>query len=442
VTRPSRFWLGLAALTLLAFAVRLAYGLAADLPRGLGDDIWYHSVANGLVDGRGFSDPFRSIGPNGILFGTAGDPIPTAFHPPLFPWLLAVLSELGLRSYTAHLALGWAFGAGTVLVIGLIGRRLGGERAGLLAALAGALYLPLAINDSLGMSESLYGLTIALVLLAALRFHERPDARRAAWLGAAIGVAALTRKEALVLVVLLAPLVVRAAPRGWRRLGITAAVAVVLLLPWSIRSSLEFDRPVFVSTADGSVIAGANLPSTYHGDMLGGWDFNGLYSTPTGRADIRNEAVQSERWRREGIDYALDHAGRLPVVIAARLGRTWSVYPFAPADKAQFASDNYDHMRRTEYAAMLAYLAALLLAAYGFPTVPRQLRWLLLAPVALVMAVSVLGFGDLRFRQAADVVLALLAGLGVARFLARRQAEGAGTSSGAPAGPGSPSRLT
>src|SRR5204862_517756 len=91
------------------------------------------------------------------------------------------------RPSGVHLPLGWAYGAGTVFMIGLIGRRLAGERAGLLAAVVGAIYLPLVMNDSLLLSESLAGLMIAVVLHAALRFHARPGVGRALWLGAAVG---------------------------------------------------------------------------------------------------------------------------------------------------------------------------------------------------------------------------------------------------------------
>ena len=56
-----RFRTVLAGLTLLGFALRVAYALAAKVPVGFGDDVWFHSVANGLVHGRGFSDPFNSL---------------------------------------------------------------------------------------------------------------------------------------------------------------------------------------------------------------------------------------------------------------------------------------------------------------------------------------------------------------------------------------------
>src|SRR3954449_2909879 len=194
----------LAAIALLAFAVRVAYALIADVPSGFGDDVWFNAVANGLVHGRGFSDPFSSIVGGHAVFGTAGAPIVTAFHPPLFPALLAIPSAVGLDSYTAHQIIGCALGAGTVFVIGLTGRELAGERAGLAAALIAALFLPLVTREALLMSESLYGLLIAWALFAALRLRERRTTRRALALGAAIGLAALTRQEALLLVPFLA----------------------------------------------------------------------------------------------------------------------------------------------------------------------------------------------------------------------------------------------
>src|SRR4051794_15198031 len=130
-----RFGLYLAGIALLGLGVRLGYALALPVSHGAGDDVWYHTVANGLVDGRGFTDPFTSLGPHGkLLLGTAGERIPTAFHLPLFPALLAAGSELGADSYRAHQVMGCLLGSGTVAVVGLIGRRLAGERAGLLAA--------------------------------------------------------------------------------------------------------------------------------------------------------------------------------------------------------------------------------------------------------------------------------------------------------------------
>jgi hypothetical protein len=422
---PRRFAFWLAGLAVVGLAVRLGYALALPAAHGAGDDVWYHTVANGLVDGRGFSDPFVSLGRHGqLLLGTAGERIPTAFHLPLFPALLAAASELGADSYRAHQVVGCLLGAGTVAIVGLIGRRLAGERAGLLAAGAAALYLPLAVNDAVLRSESLYGLLIAATLLLVLRLRESPTWRRAAAIGVALGLAALTRSEALLLAVLLAPLVWRAGGRRGRNLLVAAAAIAVIVLPWCVRNTAVFDRPVGLTTGAGSIVAGANLDATYHGRLLGAWDPAGLYRTPAGRTLRRNEAVQSGRWRADAEDYVGDHVGRVPVVVAARVGRTWSLYPIAPAEKVRFASDYYSHLHTAEYAVLLVYLIGLALAIVGALALRRAggPLWLLAAPAVLVTLISVAGYGDTRFRQAADVAIAVLAGLGAHALLERRRA--------------------
>ena len=416
-----RFALALFGIALLGFAVRLVYALAADLPKGIGDDLWYHEVGLRLFE-RGFSDPFVSIGSDGgIELGHAGERVPTAFHAPLFPWLLAVVSELGADSSRAHQAVASALGAGTVAIAGLIGRRLGGDRLGLVAAAAAAVYLPLAINDSFVMSESLYGLLVAATLLLALRLIERPSGRRALALGAALGLASLTRTEALLLAALLVPVVWAAGERRGRNLALVAAGLAVLVLPWCVRNSLVFDRPVGIVTGAGSIVAGANTDTTYHGRLLGAWDPLGPYRTASGRTPGRDEPAQSKRWRREAGEYVRDHLGRVPVVVAARIGRTWSLYPLSPVEKARFASDYYKRIRAVEYVAFAAFVLALGLAVVGVRAIrrgePRAPLWLFLAPVVLVTVVSAAGYGDLRFRQAADVSIAVLAAVGAARTL-------------------------
>jgi 4-amino-4-deoxy-L-arabinose transferase-like glycosyltransferase len=421
--RPTRgYVLALAGLGALAFTARLVYGLAAPDPAGFGDDAWYHVVANNLASGRGFSNPLYSLSPDGKqILGTGGEPVPTAFHLPLFPAVLALGSELGADSYRAHQAMGWAFGAGTVMTIGLIGRRLGGPRTGLIAAAIAALYLPLIINDSLGMSESLYGLLIALVILAALRLLELPLARRAVALGIALGLAALTRQEALLLVLLLLPVVLRAGGPRWRNAGLLAATVALLTAPWAIRNTVEFDQPVLLTTGEGSVIGCANGHESYYGHIVGGCDHDPR-STRAGRSGILNEADKSDVWRRDGLRYAADHVTRVPLVMAARIGRTWALYPLSPRAKANFGAYLFRHIYALEYVALASYAVVLGLAATALPLLRRRSGfplWLLVAPIVLVTLVSAFGYGDSRFRQAAEVPLVLLAAVAVDRLWTR-----------------------
>jgi hypothetical protein len=195
----------------------------------------------------------------------------------------------------------------------------------------------------------------------------------------------------------------------------------VICLPWCVRNSLEFDQPALITTGDGSVIAGANLDSTYHGRLLGDWDFEGLYRTPAGRHPSRNEAVQSDRWRNEGIDYATNHLSRLPVVLGARVLRTWDAFPFSPAEHAARGFEYYHHLHDLEYVAQAMLLSVIALAVVGGVGLRRRGRpvWPFVIPVVLVMFVSLAGHGDPRYRHAADVALVVLAGTGISFAMAR-----------------------
>jgi 4-amino-4-deoxy-L-arabinose transferase-like glycosyltransferase len=418
-----RFGVWLAAITLVGLAVRIGYALAANVPQGFGDDVWFHEVANGLVHGRGFSDPFNSVVHGTLVFGNAGPVSPTAFHPPLFPWLLALASAVGLDTYTAHQIVGCVLGAAALPVIGLVGRRLAGEGAGIAAAAIGAVFVPIVARDSLLLSESVYGLLIALTLLCALRLRERPTTRRALELGLVIALAALTRSEALLFLPALALPIALRLERGrrLRTFALVCAAAVLVCLPWCVRNSLQFDRPTLITTGDGSVVAGSNLRSVYYGPNIGYWDFAGLYRTPAGRHPDPNEAVQSERWRHEGIDFASDHLSRLPAVFVARVARTWELFPLDPGERFSLAHEQFHHIRKLEYVAQVMLIAVWILAVLGGVSLRRRREpvWPFLVPVALVTLVSVLGHGDPRYRHAADVALVILAGVGLAGMKGR-----------------------
>jgi 4-amino-4-deoxy-L-arabinose transferase-like glycosyltransferase len=358
------------------------------------------------------------------VFGAAGEPLPTAFHLPLLPALLAVFSELGLTSYTAHQVVGWALGAGTVALVGIAARQLWDERAGLAAAAIAAVYPPLVANDSIGQVESLYGFTIAAVIVLALWLRERPSTWRAVALGGALAAAALTRGEAPALAALLLPWVAWRGG-GIRNAAVAAAVLIVVCVPWAIRNTATFDEPVGLTTSAGSVVAGANAHSAYYGHLFGGWDPAALGGEQAGHAQELNEAVQDDEWLDRGRDYAGDHAGRLPAVVGARVLRLWSVYPWSPARKADYAEGFQSRLRSVEYAGQAALVVVAVLAVVGAFALRRRAEplWPLVAPIVLVTLVSALAYGDLRFRQAADVAMVALAGIGAMALAERRRSK-------------------
>lgn len=398
----------LLAVALLGLAARVAYGLITKDASGFtGDALWYHQVANNLANGHGYVVPFRD-----------DDAVPTAFHLPLFPTVLAAFSLLGLDSQTAHMVIGCALGALTVALVGGIARRLAGDGAGLASALIAALYPGLVMNDSVLLSESLTGPTVAASLLAAIHLRERPSAGRALLLGAVIGLAALNRSEAILLVPLLGvPALLPA-----RSIGLAALVCLATSLaiaPWVIRNAATFDRSTFLTTGDGSVLRGANCDLAYRGQRTGDWDFRCLsgYRVP------RDESILAARWRDEAVEYAGEHIGRLPVVVAARVGRSFSLYP-SPARQVTELDFIEDRPRTLVWIALASYVAVVALAVAGIAALRDRLDLvaIVLAPVALVVLTSAAGYGTWRFRQPAEVSFVVLAGIGVTWMMGRRHA--------------------
>ena len=355
---------------------------------GIGDWHFYHWQANLIADGHGFAEPYKWRIEHRLS--------PSAGHPPLYPLALAGVSALGGTGELAHRCAGLVFGAATIALVGLLGRRVGGERTGLLAAALCAAYpLMIAVDGAL-MSETLYGALIAATLLAAYRLLDRPGARRAVLLGALVGLAALTRSEAL----LLLPLVIA---------------------PWAVRNDVAFGRPVLISTNEATVVAGANCPLTYHGVNLGGWDIRCI-----SRRRDDNEAAQAAIWRREGLDYARDHAARLPVVAAVRLLRVWDLWQ--PRRQVIFAEGR---QVRVEQAGVAAWFALAVAGVVGAVALRRRGEPLLvlLAPAVAVSVGCVLGYGIPRLRHAFEPAVLVLAAVGLqaaaSTWRARRRAASA-----------------
>jgi 4-amino-4-deoxy-L-arabinose transferase-like glycosyltransferase len=394
----------LAAIVTGAVALRLLYVLvlARHVPMA-GDSQFFHAEGNLVADGRGYIEPF--------LDAAYGIHVPTAAHPPAYPTLLAGLSLFGGDSVLAQRSLG-AFVGGTVIVlVALIGRRIGGERVGLAAAGLAALYPLLIAADGAPMSESLYGLFIASCLLMALKFQEQQSMKKAVTLGALIGLAALTRSEALLLLLLIGlPLTLR----NWRATAALLVACLVVLAPWTIRNLSAFDRLTPISHNDSTVLAGANCPATYHGTDLGSWRFDCISDRRT-----LNEGKQAATWRREGLDYATDHAGRWPVLVPVRVLRTWDLWqPRRQVDQAE------GRARWAEAAGVAAYFLLLPFALFGAITLWRRARadaLILLAPALLVTFSSAIGYGNPRFRHAFEISIVVLAALSLTTLASGRR---------------------
>ncbi len=411
----------LAAIALGGLVLRLIYAYVIVKSRPLlGDALEFQQQANLLASGHGLIEP--------QVWFAQHIARPSADKPPVYPLLEAAISLLGGRTWAWHDIVDLVAGTATVWVTGLLGYRVPrggvrGARLGLIAAGIAAVYPLLIAADGSLRSESVFALFVTLSLLCALRLRDRPSVRRAITLGLVIALAALTRSEGLLLVVLL-PFGLA----GWRRGVISALTCVLVLSPWLVHTWATFGQPVLISTNVGGLLAGANCPQTYHGPLLGQWDLSCLPP-----ATHTNEAVESDHLRDVGLRYARDHAGRLPVVIAARIGRSFEL--FLP--RQQWAMEAFFEGRneKVEEAGVLVYYVVALLAIAGTVLLWRRRGpWrILLSPLVLVVFVSVTGYGFTRFRVGAEPALIVLAAVALDGIAQRRWPLAASECADAPA---------
>jgi 4-amino-4-deoxy-L-arabinose transferase-like glycosyltransferase len=243
--RPGNTARTLAAMVLLALALRLLvmlflYPDHLDPQRHHWRFAWEMGmVARSIATGKGFSSPY------------VGETGPTAWFPPLYPYLLAGVFELfGLFSKASAiviLSLNCLFSALTTIPIFLLARRTLGERV---ARLAGWIWVcfPYAIWVAAGRiwENALTTLLLTTLVWLSLVLDERADTKP--WLGFGVlwGVAALCNPAVLaVLPFLLGWL-------AWRRIGrqqawvartaVTVLVLALTVSPWIIRNYRVFHR--------------------------------------------------------------------------------------------------------------------------------------------------------------------------------------------------------
>jgi hypothetical protein len=447
---PSTFRTRLWLIVLAGLAWRVGYVLVTKRHAVvLGDSLNYHFGANLLAEGKGYVDVLRYI-----LYGQR---FPGGTHPPLYVTYLAAWSLVGLKSALWHRLVSCVLGAATVGLMGLLGRRLAGDRAGLLAAALAAAYPPLWLNDAALLSETAAAFAVVLAFLAVDRFRETPSLARALQLGGALALAVLGRAELVVLLPIVAiPLVLRAGlfPRDrWLRIGAIAAAAIVLIGPWVGYNLVRFEKPVLLSNGLGPTLIGGSCDAAFYGSKIGYWaecpvnppggqqpipvpsaaTLRRWQADPVGTlaerrafvaryfADLPDESVFEATERHQSFDYIRAHKKQFVVVVAARIGRIWDV--FRPWQTARF--DGLIEGRglaqaRVALAAFYVYFAAGILGLVALRR-RRQPIWLYLVLGALVSFTVAISFGIQRYRIPIDAVLPALAAVGIDALLRRRE---------------------
>lgn len=223
-----------------------------------------HHVRIDYDEGRYLDNAVHLLAGDGFATSTIscffGDPPrpprPEDVSSPLYPLLLAGIFTLTGPSFLAAKTLSFLLSVAAIPLTYLLGRRLAGDAAGLVAAAALATQPDHAIVGVWAMNEALFMVIIvASILLAAplaLREGRPPGVGRTILLGVACGLLYLVRQNgaavaaSIASLVLLGPL--RSGEGRVRRIGLAtlvAATAMVVAIPWFYRNAITFGSPTF-----------------------------------------------------------------------------------------------------------------------------------------------------------------------------------------------------
>lgn len=386
-----------------------------------GDAYYYHQGANLLADGEGFIHPFGWL---------EGKSVESADHPPLYILYLAGWSLAGVRTTTGHMVASALLGIASVVFAALIGRRVAGERVGVIAAFLVALAPNVWRYDGMLMSETMVILVVLVTVWLGYRFWDRRTPWRLVALGVAVGFATLARSELLLLgPLLVVPLALLARERswGWRVgwLAVSGAAAVVVLTPWLVLNQTRFDEPVYLSQNLGGTITVSYCDTVFDGPLLGYWDFNcgPRVLAPLGLLELGSPGVDAAM-REAGLTFARDNLDRLPVVVAARLGRITGL--FRPSQQRDLDIFLESTTRSVATAGMITLPFSIVGAVAGAVVLRRRrvLIFPLLAPIGCVLLTVALFYAATRFRATAEGPIYVLTAVALGALwdlLARRR---------------------
>jgi 4-amino-4-deoxy-L-arabinose transferase-like glycosyltransferase len=427
--RPT-FLRSLVVITAGALVWRLLFVLvfrADDVPMA-NDSFFYTRGANLLVSGHGFIQPH--------MLQISGVTEQAADHPPLYLLWLAVASLLDPGRNTSELVhMLWSClpGAGAVALVGLAGRYVAGERAGLIAAGVAAVYPNMWMHDGMLLAETMSIFTVALVLLMTYRLLAAPSPARAAWLGVACGLAALTRSEMLLLAPLvLVPVVLLRREQPWRQriLTVTAGgvAALAVVAPWIAFNATRFEEPVYMSTNFAITLAAANCDSTYFGDRIAYKDWNCAVDASEAAAAEHPDwetfdASQRDNYvRPEVVEYVMDRKKQALYVAGLRVARVLKLYGVGQ----ELEMDSGEHAQEdwAVYAGLATWYVIAPAAGAGAVVLWRRRRRDLLLPLVATPAVTLLGvamlFGQTRYAAPMSPAVVVLAAVAIDAWLTRR----------------------
>ncbi len=351
-------------------------------------------VARSIALGHGFSSPYE------------GDTGPTAWEPPLYPYLMGGVFKLsGIYSHASAwilLSINSLFATLTTIPIFLLGQKTFSERVATWSAYGWALN-PYVWYWSIHWiwDTTFTPLVLACIFLIALELQIAPG--KGGWIlfGGLYGVGALANPTMLAFLPFCGLWIWRQRyRRGLPSLGgvvLSSIVFFAILSPWVVRNYQVFGRFVFLRDDFGLQVRLGNGPSA--DGMLMAYLQPNLNKLELQQFQTMGELAYAEACKQQAFDWILQHPGRFTVISMKRLFYYWNGVPrpSGSTSPVDFRSS--------------AFLATSVLALWGLGRALRQKRtaaWLYAGLVLTYPTVYYFVFPHARYRHPIEPVLVIL----------------------------------
>jgi 4-amino-4-deoxy-L-arabinose transferase-like glycosyltransferase len=351
-------------------------------------------VARSISLGHGFSSPYE---------GNTG---PTAWEPPLYPYLMAGVFKLcGIYSHASAwvlLSINSLFATLTTIPILLLAQKTFGERVATWSAYGWAINPYIWYWSIHWIWDTTFTpLVLACIFLVAVQLQDAPG--KGGWIlfGALYGVGALANPTMLAFLPFCGLWIWRRRYcRGLPSLGgvvLSSMVFFAVLSPWVVRNYEVFGRFVFLRDDFGLQVRLGNGPSA--DGMLMAYLQPNLSKLELQKFQTMGELAYAEACKQQAFDWIRQHPGRFTVISLKRFFYYWNGVPRPSASTSpmDFRSSGF--------------LATSVLALWGLGRALRQKRpaaWLYAGLVLTYPTVYYFVFPHARYRHPIEPVLVIL----------------------------------
>ena len=351
-------------------------------------------VGRSIALGHGFSSPYD------------GDTGPTAWEPPLYPYLIgAVFKVFGIYTHASAwvlLSINSVFATLTCIPIFWIAYRTFGERVAKWSAYGWAL-CPYVWYWSVHWiwDTTFTPLVLACLFLLALELQEWPGLRGWVLFGALYGIGALANPTMLAFLPFCGLWIWR---QRYRRglpslagVALSSVVFFLVLTPWVLRNYEVFGRFVFLRDDFGLQVRLGNGP--YADGMLMAYLQPNLCRPELEKFQRMGELAYADSCKRLAFDWIREHPARFAVISLKRFFYYWNG---VPRETSSVAPVDF----RTS-----AFLASSVLALWGVGRMLRRKRpgaWLFAGLVLTYPSVYYFVFPHARYRHPIEPELIIL----------------------------------